>query len=374
MCSGAVTSPQWEPHQEIVCSLAMILFFRAWARAKYRLALGWLLFNSLVREDAGPLLACPLGLLVLADLFWKEPNDSEGRKQRIKNGIAFCILAVALSALAFAFQKIFYPNFDLINELYYPTKNPFGHLTPWLVLERWDYTVLHRQYIWLPCLFLLVGGMYLKDAKLVAGSLAYIPYWLVCFFAKLKVAGTLESYKTFPFILIMLWPAFFSQKGSRKRNSYAVLQILLLVAGLVGWDGDKVVLLDPFGPELLLTRWSPQPEWQSARDYKRFGRIFRKSKAAFGDYKASNGVISMYPYDFPLWTKSQISVFKPEELKSIDTIIWFEGDRDNAAVYATLKRQHLPHLFQVQNTKLLIGSKKELMKNDDFKKVLLQID
>jgi hypothetical protein len=82
-----------------------------------------------------------------------------------------------------------------------------------------------------------------------------------------------------------------------------------------------------------VSHWTVQPFARNGELYRKFGQQeLDKEKPFSGHTRASHGIMSLYPYQFPVWWQSNIGVMKEEEADKVDTLIWFKGDSDQAKV------------------------------------------
>ena len=363
--SGPMISIQWEPHQEIICPLMLILFFKSWQTQRYRLATLFLILNSTVREDTGFYLALPLFLLLLVEKFKllppEENFDASLQNNRFRLGLIYCGVAILLSIAAICFQYNFYSKFLSLHGFYYGS-NWSEQFSYALVMKRFLYNLLHVQYLWLPCLVLAIAGVLLRDGRLIVGSIVFIPYWIFNFFSKLDINSYLAGYKLFPLIILLLWPAIFSRNTNAKlKKSYVVLQIVLLIASTLNTDGKCFNWPAPADLQALRQRWLLQPSATHSQEYKRFGNILPLIEPQLGKIYVSESVLSLYPYDFEPHYKSQVIHAQDTEF---DTLIWFEGDRDADTVRQKVEQSKLPHLYVISDTKLRMLSNRSMQELD----------
>jgi hypothetical protein len=201
--SGPVSGGAWEPHQEIASAFFTIAFFLALAARRHRVAAVMLVLNAAVREDCGLLLALPLLGLWLCNR-WTERGDGLGADRR--KLLIYAAVSALISVAVFAVKRIFFHEVDIISDFYFGPQ-PFAHLSLTLIGQRIEYTLLDLQFVWAPGVVLAAAAIWLRDPRLLVGWIAFAPYWLVNFVAKGEFNAQLISYKPFPFILAMVWPA-----------------------------------------------------------------------------------------------------------------------------------------------------------------------
>jgi hypothetical protein len=352
--SGAMTSPQWEPRQEMWCPMFLLLFFICWEYSRYRLALLFLILNAAVREDAGIHLALPLFLILLAEKAGMSRVSSKDNPERQRIGYQFCLLSLVLSAVGFATVLICSGHFGVLHDVYYGD-NFKQYLTVPVLMQRFVHNLLKVQYLWLPCEILIVGGLLRRDWRIVAGGICFLPYWAFNFCSRLDFNAELGSYKCFPFVLVVLWPALMAIRANTNKSAYILLQMLILLTCTIEINSKSSNwFLHPWSFKQLKAAWILHPEAADSRGYELFGNALHSGKSHLGSVRASCSVISLYPYEFDNWFKSEIN--KDPEVK-YDTLIWFKGDRDADVVKAALSRSTLPYLYQIPGTKMYMLSR-----------------
>ncbi|MFI5024339.1 MAG: hypothetical protein ACHQRJ_22145 [Alphaproteobacteria bacterium] len=352
--SGPVNSGQWEPHVEIASALFTLAFFIAWARRRLSAAVAFLLLNVAVREDCGMLLALPLFLLAAHDR-WGRHRTEESPAHR--HSLRYAVLSAVLSVAAFAVKRIYFNQVDNI-ALYYYGNDLFSYLSLPLLAQRLRFTLLHAQYTWLPGLVLLLGAARLRDARLAIGWLAFFPFWLFNFLSKLELNAQLGSYKSFPLILTVVWPAVLAfTLPPRERRRMAQLQLVVLLAATLSLENGGLRFAAPSGLDGLLGRWTLHAETERAELYQAFESRLDERKS-LGAMRASAGALALYPYSFPRFDVSWVGAAPEEEVDRLDSLLWFKGDRDDATIRKWLKRGNFPYYYQVIGTRLLLATRR----------------
>ena len=373
-CSAPVFRGQWEPHMEVVSPVFAILMFRAWQLRRYPACLAWLLCNAALREDLAVIYAIPLALLAgVQYLHWRS-RDPLFAAERLHRGLILCAVSVACTAAAFAVQHVFFPGYGVFAREYYDPANLFGHLSGAVILGRAMHIFAEAQGLWLPLIVLAIAAAVLRDLDLLVGAIALLPYALVNFLAKNQLFALLETYKGFPFALVMVWPAIVAlTRPPDARRCYLWLQAAVLAGGLFGIAGGRAYFIEPDGIGEAEGRWLAQPYTQNAEAYRDFGARLDHSKQ-LGAMRASRAVIALYPYDFGIWYRSNLEHFDLADIMQYDTYIWFDGDRDADIVDMLLDRVGIPpERYRVAGTKIEIATRMTPDQLTDFTGVLQKI-
>ncbi len=353
--SGPVSSGVWEPHQEIASALFTIAFFLAFAAHRHCIAVAMLVLNASVREDCGLLLALPLlGLWICSR--WTGREDGLGRERR--EVLLYAASSAAISVAAFAAKRAFFHEVDIISDFYFGA-DPFRHLSWEIVAERISYTLVYAQHLWMPGLVLAGAAIWLRDPRLLVGWITFAPYWLVNLLSKVDDYAHMVSYRPFPFILTMVWPAVIAAAETEaNRRRLALVQAAVLASALVAVNDRGVELLPPLGPRHFAEAWLPQPGIEAAPIYRAFEARLKDNP--LGTVRASEGALALYPYSFPVWWKSQAAPDFIGELRLTDTIFWFDDDRDQTQTDEWLDYGNYPYYFRVIGTRLRLASRKHL--------------
>ncbi len=345
--SQSVFQGAWEMHMEFFSPLLALLMFQSWQLRRYKTALAWLLLNAAVREDIAAINAVMLALLVAAQWWDAHVDYPVLAKERLRWGCLLVGVALVYTVAAFAIQKIFFHPF-VMDMLYFPQDDRFGHITGSLLAKRAAVIFFTRPGLWLPMLVLMAGAVVLRDKQLLAAPLGILPYWLVFYFAKFDGGAIMDTYRPFAFVILLLWPALMAlgqSRASRRRYRYMWLQALVLVAGVSYLDHDFF--------SIVKGRLWPQPMAYHNAEYTRFGARLPLLQEA-GVVRASHGVLALYPYQFPAWYLSNIADLKPEAAANVQVLLWFENDRDQGLVDALLKQGTFEY-YPVPGTKIHIA-------------------
>lgn len=356
-CSQTVFEGQWEPHIEVASPIFFLLLLRAWQLRHYRSAIFWLVLNAAIREDLGVVYAMPIGLLATAQYFEARSQDAKLAQERLRWGLSLVTLSVALSVIAFAVQRRFFPGVDVLNTFYFDADHPFQHISGRLLLDRARFILTYHQGLWLPVLAIMIAGALFRDRQLLVGAFAFAPYFLINFISKMDLSATFGSYKSFPLAVVMLWPTVIAMgRQNRARRLCLVLQAVVFTCGLIGVQHSQITFMGSGGLEAAAARWLPQPLADNAEAYSLFG-IHLKQPTSLGLVRASQGVIALYPYDFGIWYESNFENLGRSEIPKVDTLIWFDGDRDSRLTHELVNLASLPYRYRVVGTAIELATR-----------------
>jgi hypothetical protein len=227
--------------------------------------------------------------------------------------------------------------------------------------------------LWLPGLVLLLAAIWLRDRRLVVGWVAFFPYWLFNFLSIGDLNFWLGTYKAFPLILTIIWPALLALRSPpQTRGALGIVQAAVLVSASLSWENGGLRLAAPTGIDRLRWRWELRPETERAELYRAFES--RLDNATLGMTRASVGALALYPYSFPRWEKSQLLPGLEDEAERLDSILWFDGDRDQPTTQKWLEHGQFQFLYRVIGTRLRLAARGPLHEVPTFAGALEPIE
>lgn len=335
----------WEMHMEFFSPPLAVLLFQHWQERRYRLALVWLLLNASIREDIAAFTAVILVLLVAAQYLAAFRSDPPLASERLRWGLVFAGASLLYTVGAFLVQNLLFDPF-VMDALYFPKADPFGHITVELLASRLSIIFAERMGLWMPMLILVAGAAMLRNPQLLVAPLGLLPYWFIFFIGKFEGGGIIDSYRTFPFVLLMVWPALMAlTQAAAARRRYMWLQACVLMGGLSYIDQNVY--------RVARSRWWPQETAYNTAAYEKV-RPEIVQLLEQGMVRASHGILARYPYDFPPWYLSSLVDLKAEDAGEVGALLWFENDRDQALVDAFLAQGKF-EVFHVADTKIRLA-------------------
>lgn len=206
------------PHVETAIPALLLLFFALHARGHVLAAFMALGLCLLVREDAGLHAAAFLTLLAAARWISGYPRQESLRC------LAVALVCVAWSIAVLIFQATWSPGGPTRVETMY-LGTPIGaHLSLKLVSARAALFLTGWGYAVWPVVGLFAVAAWRRDALLLAGALAPMP-WILLSLLAVKDIG-LTSYYSFPIIISIAWPTM-----AMPGRPFAVRLQLVLAAG-----------------------------------------------------------------------------------------------------------------------------------------------
>jgi hypothetical protein len=259
-------------------------------------------------------------------------SDPALAKEKLLWGLRLSAISFTWAVVTIYIQKHYFPVYDLFQDQYYDRANPLGHLSQKLIDARLDYLWTYAKGIWLPLVVVALAGVFTRDLQMIVGAVAFMPYILGMFFSKSDMSAEFMSYKPFMFPLSVMWPALMAYgKPQTLQRRYAVIQAVVLISGMLYLHPDFI--------ERFKHRWFLQPLTQNAQIYRDFGqnRLEKEFDPSALGTRASHSILALYPYQFKAYWLTWIVSMKKEDASKVNTLIWFENDRDQPLINAVLK-------------------------------------
>ena len=105
----------------------------------------------------------------------------------------------------------------------------------------------------------------------------------------------------------------------------------------------------------LADRWFLQHETEYAAVYRGFES--RLDAGNLGAVRASAGVLALYPYSFPIFSRSEVREGGEAEAQTLDSVLCFAGDRDEAITEQWLAAGRFPYLYHVIGTRISLATR-----------------
>ena len=121
--------------------------------------------------------------------------------------LALAVGALAYSVVAVALQKTIFPGDSAFSRMY-SGQVFYEHLTTAFLLDRLNYFVEYRAYIWFPWLVACYLGVIKKQSLYLAGFFSVLPWAVLCITAIEEMPNSFQNYYAFPFVVSSLWPLF----------------------------------------------------------------------------------------------------------------------------------------------------------------------
>jgi len=275
----------------------------------------------LAREDGGLHMISVL-MPVAAYRLWRTRSAASIRGELIYGAAALAYVLVAM-----AIQEHWTAGGHAFRRVYVGTP-PFANVTWALLLQRVQFFLDNRAYLYLPCLVSVAGALLLRNLLILAGFAAALPWLVLNLLAIDEPPGQLIAYYDFPFILAVCWPAVTVALGAGWGRALAArpgayLQLAVAGASIAGFLMGGA-LQDP-------SPWHgfrPLPQRISTERTDRLVRWIGETKPALGRVIAGDGVVALAPdrFDWAEWYQWN-DTWSDARFAEADTLVYFRSER-----------------------------------------------
>ena len=335
------------PHFEILIADGMILFLVAWWRRRYFLAAIFFALCLICREDAGFHLFAVLAVLVA--LRWRDGTPLPAQKPALIFLTAAFIYSLGAVALGIALS----PGQSSFARVYLGSP-PFAHLTPLLVATRAAGFAIERAYIFLPAACAVVWAIAARNPYLLVGYIAFIPWTILHLLARSDLAGTLSSYYGFPYLIAAFWPLIGWRMTARTVAAPAWQPLLGFSVMILASFAALSAQHDPGHVPLPGGFVDPPSFAQQARVEQAVAAI-PHDRAMLGRMLAADSIASLRPEEF----RGEETFWAGPPARR-DTLFYFAGDRDAAAIAALAAASRLTRRYAVRGTPIRIVTDRPL--------------
>ncbi|NBX03624.1 MAG: hypothetical protein EBR02_06145 [Alphaproteobacteria bacterium] len=335
----------WYVHIEYGMPAGILLFLLCYVKRWKRLGIFFFIFTLLVREDGGFHLTAILGLIGLLKLL-------ETRKfSAVRREAMFIALAFTFSIFAWVctFLVIQYwgGRGQSTWELMYAGKPAYAHLSFEMIWERLTVLFRERIYLWLGFYITICWAVWKRNAYYALGFCAYIPWFLLHLTAVQKMAGELQAYYPFPFLVALGWPmlavmfryGFPLPRG--KASEALILQILMVAVGLMTWNSNDRLLR--FSPTQGWGTFKVQRGAEHSDVIRQFMVQFNAGAGELGSVMGDSGALALLKGEYKGSFLSQLNA-----KKKVDTLLYMSASKSRFPgkdIIAAVQNSKLPNHY-----------------------------
>jgi hypothetical protein len=338
--NGIILAAARNPHYELLIIGTGMLFFVAFVKKSYRLALLFFIICLLTREDAGLDLFC----ILLASLFCSGNVDNNQIKYRVS--YVYCAIALAYSLTVIVIQHHLFLQSSAFVRVYLGDP-AFHEISPIIIFQRLAFYVVYRPYLWLPELVIVLWAWTDRNLSLAAACLAFTPWFLLHLCAQSPIAATLSNYYGFPFCFALFWPfiALYPRMDTR-HVGWLLLMIACSWTGLglqhnpghIGYPKSFIQI--------------PALKVQSATN--KYIKEFALYRNEYGAFIVDGSVAALVPNQISTFQVIDAATYQPQ------TLIYFAQGYQTGLSKALIKSAHLVHHYMVPGTYIRLASKFDL--------------
>ncbi|MDR3521906.1 MAG: hypothetical protein P4L54_09860 [Acidocella sp.] len=347
--NGITLAVSRNPHFEMLIVGTGLMFLTGLLRKRYDIATLFFLLCLATREDAGFHLALLLGVFsILCKL-----NGVDWRQ--LRPVIIFGGSGMLYGLLAFAVQKLCFPGYDALHNVYLGSQTSPQH--GWrMIIKLLEFYALDRGFIFLPAYLTLVWAFRARNIMIVAGFIACLPWALLSLFAASPWAATLSGYYCFPFIFALFWPLFGPRLAAQYgctfkpvKRPVAIFSLLLLTSFIqipAQYNPGHITLPESF---------YQLPSWQEQQKTEASLHELVLQRARLGQLKIDSGVAALDPGDY---TNAQL--IESPGSPPPDSIIYFAGGYQLHLVTTAAQMARLRFHYKIPGTSLRVISDRPL--------------
>jgi hypothetical protein len=336
------------PHFEMLIVGSFILFATALVLRYLRLAVLFFVIGLATREDAGFHFFAVLFLLAAL-------NRRHGVSWRAQRTVlALAVVALLYSVCAIVVQHVMFPGDQAFVRIYLGDP-PFGGLAIATVLGRTFGYVIYRAYIVLPAIAAFVWAWRTRNAYIVLGYVAFVPWGFLHVLAASSLAGALSGYYAYPHMIASFWPLlgvlFERQRLGMREGAAPVVSAFLLMITLsfVGvWNQYNPARID------LVRAFFEVPSLARQNATEAAIQAVVSARSLLGRFIVDNGVLGVAPGAFAL----DESVYG--KTSAPDTIVFFKDGFDAQGLRSIANEAGLDRHYVIPRTSLRIATNRPL--------------
>jgi hypothetical protein len=333
------------PHFTMFIVGTGMMFLVALTLRRAALALLFFLLCLSTREDAGFHLFALLSMLYVLE----RGQGMAWREQKLT--AVFAALAVLYSTGAVVLQHALASKEYslLVNEyLGYPF---FSHVNISSITGRFLGWMAYRRYVVIPAICALIWAIVRRNAYIVLGYVAFVPWGILHLIAARELVGTLPSYYAFPYMFASIWPLITIL--IQQRHTCEVRSTLEPLCGFAlltaaSFTGSQY-LHNPTDMALPRGFISPPSIARQAATDRSLVRLAEAEE--LGTILVDQSVLALVP---ELYRAKNI--LSGESHINPDSIIFFAGGFDSAAARKMAARAGLEREYEVMGTPLRVAT------------------
>ncbi|MDC0948833.1 hypothetical protein OAS86_05785 [Gammaproteobacteria bacterium] len=296
--SGPMLSIAEFPHTEVLYGGVGITFLYAALNRNRKLLILSLFGLFIIRED----IPAHAGLILFSIFLALSINT---KHVDIKSPFLWGSLLMLLLSIAAVIIQLSFFSAGTSLKVSVLGNPPLSHLDQNFFENRLPLRIIRSAYVWIPAVIAVVFAVIHRNALLAVGSIAIIPWLLLCWVAVARGAGVFDYHYAFPQIVLLLWPTILSTSAFRnvwtpEISSQTIwrLQLCLLVASSTCYLSIRAIDLYrfPFSQTRYINYLENIGEWYSisSNQWKRFSDDISLGQQ-LADVRVSEGVASINP-------------------------------------------------------------------------------
>ena len=333
------------PHIEIAIPALILLFLTLYFSGYRYISYFVFIFLMTIREDAGFHLFSILSLVLITIFFIKRSLP--------KDLLFINIIALVASIFMIIIQKKYFGGDNALERIYLGIPH-FAHLNYNFIVDRLDFIMEHRKYIYIPMLSLIPIAIWSRNIFLILPIISTLPWFILSIIAINPMPHSLTNYYAFPFILPLSWTLIgfliFSKITNKQIKSYKIVISTLIITLLstILFDGEKNLDGKP---------------WDSC-NFKYMNRLssvdsaikdIYKYRDIFGNIIFDESISALYIKNLKEAQYGYINTFQDWQLEQANSAIFY---KDSKKMYSVIEKK-LPlikNFYQIRDTDIIVAT------------------
>jgi len=354
--SGQIMVCMGFPHYEIVLpaflNISLLFLF---LKQKHG-AWVFLILASLVREDAGFHIFAILFMVLCVQLLFSKQRELVGTT------LAMAFYAFSVSVIALGIQRIFWPGAGLFGTLYVGSPI-FSHITWATFLERLKIFYHACYYIHYPFWGTVVCAFLLRDARILIGWAAYVPWFILNLLAVQVQKSEFSIYTGFVFITSIFWillsiffqkPAITQKETLRRARTRLAAFLCISLLSTIGWWRAN-----PAACRMMIETMAwPKITKESIAHVHDLGNVIETDKEVFGQLTVDFGMASLNLTNI---TEDELFSYQEGRISpATDTVIYFEEGYAAQTLVNSVFLHGCDFFYHLPGTKIRLCSSRSL--------------
>jgi hypothetical protein len=339
------------PHIEIAIPALILLFLTLYFSGYRYFSYFIFIFLMMIREDAGFHLFSILSLVLIIIYFLKRSIP--------KDLMTINILALFVSISMIIIQKKYFGGDNALERIYLGVPH-FAHLNYNFIIDRLDFILQYRQYIYIPMVALIPLAIWSKNIFLILPIISTAPWFILSIIAINPMPHSLANYYAFPFIVPLSWTLIsfliLYKTTNRKVKSYKIIisTLIITLLSILLFKGEGNVDNRPWNRFNLKYIDSISPiETAISNIYK-----YRDN---FGNMIFDEAISSLYIKNLQKAQYGYINHFDNWQLDGLNTVIFYKSSKK---IYNMIEKDlpQIKNFYQIKDTDIIVSSEFNLSK------------
>ena len=336
------------PHIEIAIPAFILLFFTLYFKGYKYSSYFTFLFLLTIREDAGFHIFSILSILLIIFYFIKRiPKDL----------IIIASISLIYSIIVIMIQKHFFIGDNALERIYLGSPH-FAHINYDFLLNRVEFFIHNREYIYVPMLLLIPLSIWSRNIFLIIPIISTFPWVILSFIAINSMPNSFSNYYAFPFIVPLSWSMIsflILHKIDQNRISYYKTFITTLIITL-----SSILLFSGNNGNVDDSPWK-NFDFQYIKTIKSTDKIIKtidNNKILFGNILYDEAISALSIKSLKKEEYGYLNDFSPESIKNANTLIFYKKSKKLFKIIE--KKPTIKYIYKFKDNDIIIASEHNL--------------